>query len=109
MVTTSTQRSPETAHFDRAHAAQLGGYDPATAAHIVEEFLEMRLSYDAFREWLMCYPPHYGVESADPAVEDEIDRSTLSLLAFQHGTRSWRQVAAELRDARAHLSGLARI
>jgi len=97
------------AAHNAAHAAQLGGYDPARAAHIIEEFLELRLSHDAFWEWLMCYPPHYGVEPAEPAVEDEINHATLALLGFQHGTRTWQQVAAELRDARGRLTGLARL
>ena len=92
-----------------AHAAQLGGYDPRTAAHILEDFLEMHLSHDAFWEWLMCYPPHYGLEPPDPAVEDEINHATLALLGFQHGTRTWHQVESELRDARARLTGLARL
>jgi hypothetical protein len=95
--------------YSPSHAAQLGGYDAARAAHLFEEFLEMRLTHDAFWEWLMCYPPHYGLESPDPAVEDQINHAILALLGFQHGTRSWPQVSAELRDARARLSGLARL
>ena len=107
-ATAANATAPHT-EINPAHAAQLGGYDAATAAHLFEEFLELRLSHDAFWEWLMCYPPHYGAEPADPLVEDEINHAILSLLAFQHGTRTWHQVAQELRDSRARLSGLARM
>ena len=92
-----------------APAARLAGYSAAEAAHMFEEFLEMRLSHDAFWEWLMSYPPHGPDGSADAAVEDEIDRAILALLAFQHGTRPWAHVNHELMDARARLTGLARL
>jgi hypothetical protein len=84
------------------------GHTAAEAAHLFEEFLEGRLGHDAFWAWLMSYPPHRPGSTPDLAVEDELDRALLALLAFQHGTRDWPAVAAELRDARSRLSGLAR-
>lgn len=83
------------------------GYTAAAAAHLFEEFLELRLGHDAFWAWLMSYPPHRPGSALDLAVEDELDRAILALLAFQHGTRNWPAVAAELRDARSRLTGLA--
>ena len=84
------------------------GYTAAAAAHQVEEFLEVRLGPNEFWAWLMSYPPHRPGSAPDLAVEDELDRAILALLGLQHGTRDWLAVAAELRGARARLTGLAR-
>jgi hypothetical protein len=84
------------------------GYTAAEAAHQFEEFLELRLGHHEFWAWLMRYPPHRPGRAPDLRVEDELDRAILALRAFQHGTRAWPTVAAELRDARARLTGLAR-
>ena len=92
----------------RSPRAGRSGYSAAEVAHMFEEFLEYRLSHDAFWEWLMSYPSHTGAGSPDPEVEDQIDRAILALLAFQHGTRTWPEVHRELLDARSRLSGLAR-
>jgi hypothetical protein len=85
------------------------GYSAAEAAHEFEEFLELRLSLEAFWAWLQGYPAPGPAGSPDPAVEDEIDRATLALLALQHGTRSWPEVERELMRARGHLTGLTRL
>ena len=88
--------------------ARGSGYSAAEAAHMFEEFLEWRLSHDAFWAWLMSYPAHPPAGSPDPEVEDEIDRAILALRAFQHGARTWDEVHRELLDSRSRLSGLAR-
>ena len=92
----------------RPPAAPPPGYTAAEAAHQLEEFLEQRLGHDEFWTWLMSYPPHRPGSTPDLRVEDVLDRAILALLGLQHGTRDWPAVAAELRDARARLSGLAR-
>ena len=92
----------------RGAGGEAPGYTAAEAAHEFEEFLELRLGRDAFWAWLMRYPPHRPGAAPDLLVEDELDRAILALRALQQGTRDWPAVAAELRDARARLTGLAR-
>ncbi|MGH2354470.1 MAG: hypothetical protein ACRDJN_22920 [Chloroflexota bacterium] len=83
------------------------GYGAAEAAHMFEEFLEERLSQQALWQWLQAYPYTPG-GSADPEVEDEINRGLLAILALEDGARSWPDVHHELRDVRSRLTGLAR-
>jgi len=73
-----------------------------------EEFLELRVPYDTFWEWLMSYPPHAVGQSTDAAVEDVLDLAILALSAFSRGMRGWDEVHRELQDARSRLTGLAR-
>src|SRR5919198_5242917 len=88
-------------------AGHAAGYSAAEAAHVFEEFLEFRLSHDAFWAWLQSYPV-LPEGARDVQVEDEIDHAILALLAFQKGTRDWHEVERELRASRARLTGLAR-
>jgi hypothetical protein len=82
-------------------------YDPATAAHVVEEALECRRSLDDLWSWLRRFP-YYPGGAPDPEVEDALNRALLALSAFRRGERSWAEAHAELLDVRARLSGLAR-
>ena len=87
-------------------AAEIGGYSAAEAAHTFEEFLEERLSREAFMAWLLQYPYSPG-QDPYPEVEEEINRATLALRNLADGDRTWPQVRGELMDARGRLSGLA--
>ena len=88
-------------------AAEARGYSAADASHVLEEFLEERLSLESFKEWLQRYP-YAPSGPAGNEVEDEINRATLSVRALERGTRSWDDVRRELMDARSRLTGLAR-
>ncbi|MBI3970882.1 MAG: hypothetical protein HY332_06295 [Chloroflexi bacterium] len=90
-------------------AGRIAGYSAAEASHVFEEFLEERLSYEAFWQWLQGYPyTPEGAPGDDPDIEDEINRAILALRAFQAGARSWPEVHRELMDSRQRLTGLAR-
>lgn len=87
-------------------AAEVGGYSAAEAAHTFQEFLEGRLSREAFMAWLLQYPYAPG-QDPYPQVEEEINRATLALRNLNDGERTWEQVRGELMDARGRLSGFA--
>jgi outer membrane biogenesis lipoprotein LolB len=80
-------------------------YTAAGAAHMFEEFLEHRLSFESFQQWLAGYP----ADSPDTQVADEINRAVLALRAFEQGRRSWDELHRELMAMRGRLTGLARL
>src|SRR5262245_19302081 len=93
--------------MDNADAgAAVRGYSAAEAAHMFEQFLEHRLSRQAFDAWLNHYPYEQGNRPA-PGVEDEINLAVLALRNLDEGRRTGSEVRRELLDARRRLSGLA--
>jgi hypothetical protein len=82
-------------------------YDADTAARVLEEFLECRLSLEGFWTWLRRFP-YYPGGAPDPPVEDVLNQALLAVSALRRGERPWPEVRAELLDARGRLSGLAR-
>jgi hypothetical protein len=90
-------------------AAEVRGYSATDASHMFEEFLEQRLSLQAFTDWLEALPAERPGAMHDDEIEDEINAAILALRAYHHGERSWNRVLIELRDGRSRLTGLARI
>ena len=85
-------------------ATEARGYTPAEAAHMIEEFLEDRLSLEGLEDWLKHYP--YSPTGPLPDdVEDKINRAGLAVRGFREGTRDRQALHRELRDVRSRLSG----
>lgn len=92
-----------------AGATELPGYTAAEAAAMFQDFVEERLSREAFIAWLNRYPyiPNEPGTGESREVEDEINRATLTMRALLEGERDWGQVREEIMDARTRLSGYA--
>jgi hypothetical protein len=91
-----------------AGASAIGGYTADEAARVIQDYLEGRLSTDGLWDWLQGYP--YDPNGpATREVENQINRATLAVRAFQQGTRPWEDARGELMDVRQRLSGLAHI
>jgi hypothetical protein len=107
MGRSSSGRDAGGAGQGQAGAARAEAYTAARAAHVVEEFLEERLSLEELERWLRGYPYLLNRPATDD-VEDEINKIQLAVQALRHNTRSWDQIHGELKSIRSRLTGLAR-
>ncbi len=85
-------------------ATETRGYTPAEAAHMIEEYLEGRLSLEGFEDWLSHYPYSPTGPLPDDA-ENQINRAVLAARGYRDGSRDLPALHRELRDVRSRLSG----